>query len=130
MCVWDKPRTQSTLMKVGDIDIRNNTQTLNRVTPTHSNYKSTLNTHTSEEIKLKLKQICKGSNTLLQTLNEDGDDIEDAISDIPTVLDVANSNPDNIFDALKSVFDKEPIRKIETITKIKVKILNGISSER
>lgn len=31
-------------------------------------------------------------------------------------LDVANSNPDIIFDALRSVFDKETIRKIETIT--------------
>lgn len=31
-------------------------------------------------------------------------------------LDVANSNPDIIFDALRSVFDKETMRKIETIT--------------
>lgn len=31
-------------------------------------------------------------------------------------LDVSNSNPDIIFDALRSVFDKETIRKIETIT--------------
>lgn len=54
---------------------------------------------------------------LLQTLYEDGDDIEDEIFDVPIVLDVANSNPDNIFDALRSVFDKETIRKIETITK-------------
>lgn len=55
---------------------------------------------------------------LLQTLYEDGDDIEDEIFDVPTVffLDVANSNPDIIFDALRSVFDKETMRKIETIT--------------
>lgn len=32
--------------------------------------------------------------------------IEDEMFDVPTVLDVANSNPDNIFDALRSVFDK------------------------
>lgn len=53
---------------------------------------------------------------LLQTLYEDGDAIEDKIVDVPTVLDLANSNADNIFDALRSVFDKETIRKIETIT--------------
>lgn len=65
-----------------------------------------------------MKQICRGSNALLlQTLYEDGDYIEDEIVDVQTVLDVANSNPDNIFDALRSVSGKETIRKIETITK-------------
>lgn len=117
-CVWDKPRTQSTLMEIDDIDIRNDTRTPKKVTPTHPNYKSTVKNLNSEEIKLKLKQICKGSNGMLfQTLYDDGDDIEGEIFDVPIVLDVANSEPDNIFDALRSVFDKETIRKIETITK-------------
>lgn len=39
------------------------------------------------------------------------------IFDVPAVLDVANSYPDNTCDTLISVFDKETIRKIETITK-------------
>lgn len=34
-------------------------------------------------------------------------DTEDEIVDVPTVSDVANSNPVNIFDALRSVFDKK-----------------------
>lgn len=32
-------------------------------------------------------------------------------------MDVANSYPDNTCDTLRSVFDKETIRKIETLTK-------------
>lgn len=44
-------------------------------------------------------------------------DTEDEIVDVPTVSDVANSNPVNIFDALRSVFDKKTIRKIEANTR-------------
>lgn len=54
---------------------------------------------------------------LLQTLYEDGDATEDENFDVPIVSDVANSNPDNIFDGLRSVFDKETIRKIEANTR-------------
>lgn len=107
-------------MEVDDIDIlKNDTRTPKKVTKTHTNYKSTVNNLNSDGIKLKLKQICKGSYTLLlQTLYEDDDYIEDEMFDVPTVLDVANSNPDNIFDALRSVFDKETILKIEANTKV------------
>lgn len=105
-------------MEVDDIDIRNDTRTHRKVTPTHINYKSTVNSLNSEEIKFKLKHICKGSKALLlQTLYEDGDDTKDEIFDVPAVLDVANSYPDNTCDTLRSVFDKETIRKIETLTK-------------
>lgn len=65
-----------------------------------------MNNLNCKEIKFKLKQS-KGSNVLLlQTSYEDGDDIENDIFDVPIVMNVANSNPGNIFDAFRGVYDK------------------------
>lgn len=65
-----------------------------------------MNNLNCKEIKFKLKQS-KGSNVLLlQTSYEDGDDIENDIFDVPIVMNVANSNPGNIFDAFRRVSDK------------------------
>lgn len=65
-----------------------------------------MNNLNCKEIKFKLKQS-KGSNVLLlQTSYEDGDEFENDIFDIPIVMNVANSNPGNIFDAFRRVSDK------------------------
>lgn len=86
-CLWDKPRSRSTPLEVDDIDIRNDTRTPKKVIPTHTNLKSTVNSLNSEEPKLKLQHLCKGSNALLlQKLYEDGDDTEDEIFDVPAVF--------------------------------------------
>lgn len=65
-----------------------------------------MNNLNCKEIKFKLKQS-KGSNVLLlQTSYEDGDDIENDIFGVSIVMNVANSNPGNIFDAFRGVYDK------------------------
>lgn len=66
-----------------------------------------MNNLNCKEIKFKLKQICRGSSALLlQTSYDDGDEFENDIFDIPIVMNVANSNPGNIFDAFRRVSDK------------------------
>lgn len=118
-CVWDKPRNESTPMEVNEIDIRTDTSVPKKIAPTHLNYKSTKNIPSSNEIKIKLKNICKGTNALLlQTLYDEGDQSDDEnCLNIPTILDVTKSNPSNIFDALKSILTKDVIKEIEENTK-------------
>ena len=120
-CVWDKPRNESTPMEVDDIDIRTDMSVPKKITPIHTVYKSNVNNVTHNDVKTKLKNICKGSKALiLQTLYDTGDNSEDDSDslEIPTVLDVANSNHgENLFVALQKTFDKDTICKIEQITK-------------
>ena len=64
-------------------------------------YKSNIKDVTHSDVKTKLKNICKGSKALfLKTLYDIWDNSEDDSDslEIPTVLDIANSNHgENLF---------------------------------